>query len=148
MPALFRAAHRERAPEADVRKSQEQAKHKHAEINKAAMIECVELVKASKVTLKVVAAYLRLQLDRELEFSPAHEDYCKRNSLPVGSAVANQVARRNLNELLAMLVEFVIAEGGFSYDELDSKNRAWLEIFGINYDKVVKQNEKAARKTG
>jgi len=130
---LFKAQ-RERPADQETRKEQEKRREGEAHLQKIAILACVAQVR-KKVSLKTIAAMLRLQIDREIEFSKAHSDFLKAHSLPIGGSVAKQLARFNLNNLVALLVEFVIAEGGFSYDAV--QNRRWLEIFGVNFDKTL-----------
>jgi ParB/RepB/Spo0J family partition protein len=142
---IFKSTKHERPPDAEQRKQEEKKKQKQSESSKGVLVACIELVRKN-VSSKTIAALLRLQLDREIEFSKAHPDFCKRNGLPIGGTVAKQLGRRPLKDLVALLVEFVVAEGGFSYDELLDSNRAWLEVFGVNYDKVAKRLAKKPKR--
>ena len=60
--------------------------------------------------------------------------------------MARQVARRSLADLVALLVEFVISEGGFSYDSFDADRILWLKNFGVDHAKIQKRILKEAKK--
>jgi hypothetical protein len=80
-----------------------------------------------------------LQLDREIEFSPSHPDFLKRHGLPIGGSIARQIAHRPLKDLVVLLVEIVVAEGGYTYDSLHEENLVWLKNFGVDYAKTEKR---------
>jgi len=142
---IFKTPQRIKPPSDEKRKEEEHDREKRGAIEKAAQIACVAEVR-KHVNQKTIAGMLRLQLDREIEFSKAHSDFCKRNGLPIGSSVALQVARRSLADLVALLVEFVISEGGFSYDSIDADRILWLKNFGVDHAKIQKRILKEAKK--
>src|SRR5262249_21152347 len=67
---IFKLAQREQPLSDEKRKEQEREKDKRREINKAALVACINQVRKN-VTQKTIAAMLRLQIDREIEFSKA-----------------------------------------------------------------------------
>jgi hypothetical protein len=142
---VFKLPQRLKPPSDEKRKEEEHEREKRSEIHKAALIACIAEVRRN-VNQKTLAAMMRLQLDREIEFSKAHPDWCKRNGVPIGGSVARQVAHRTLKELVAMQVEFVVSEGGYSYDSIHEESVVWLKIFGVDHAKIQKRFLKKAQK--
>jgi ParB/RepB/Spo0J family partition protein len=135
---IFKTTKRERPKAGEERKEEEKGKEENRELNRRALFMCIDQVKKNVTTARL-ADLLRLQIDREIEFSNGNAEFFKRHGLPIGGSVANQLRRRSLGEVVSILVEFVVAEGGFSYDSLHEKNAGWLKIFGVDYDKIRKR---------
>lgn len=135
---IFKTTKRERPKAGDERKEEEKGKEEDRELNRRALFMCIDQVKKNVTTARLTDL-LRLQIDREIEFSNGNAEFFKRHGFPIGGSVANQLRRRPLGEVVSILVEFVVAEGGFSYDSLHEKNAGWLKIFGVDYEKIRKQ---------
>lgn len=119
------------------RKEQEKSKSADRDLERAILLDCVAQV-AKKFSPKCVTDLLRLVVAREILHSNAHADFFKRHHLPVTKDVSRQLKARKAPELAAMLVEFVICDGGFSY-EFEPSLAPWLEIFGISHKQTAKK---------
>jgi ParB/RepB/Spo0J family partition protein len=154
---LFKSQQNQRSKrvDSDDRKLEEKKREADSAQAKQAIEICADRVritaadwKLPPAIVKTLEAFFRLLLDRELEFSAFNENFCKRHGLPVvakGGSVLKQTRKRALPELVAMFIESVISEGGYSYSrELDALDSRWLALFGVNYAKQLKDLKKVA----
>jgi ParB-like chromosome segregation protein Spo0J len=136
---IFKAAvgQRDKPKDADTRKEEEKTKTAVAEEKKRVAIACLDEVKG-RATLKNAGDLIRLVIEREIDASKGHENFFRRHGLPIGSPVTKQIAKRPFAELAAILVEFVVCDGGYIY-EIHDAILPWLKIFGVDVKAVTKR---------
>jgi ParB/RepB/Spo0J family partition protein len=146
---IFKAQQRSEPRKTDeTRKTEEKKKSSESEHARAVLLACFAEIAAQPEAelLPKMAALVRLLIDRELESSEGevNEFFFKRHHLPIGGSVAKPIAKRPLPELVAMLVEFVVAEAGNIYD-LHENDVVWLKTFGVDYGATEKRLAKEAK---
>jgi hypothetical protein len=85
---------------------------------------------------EIIAAFLRLIIEREIDFEAPHADLLQKHHLPVGSPVGKQIAQWDVARLVTFLVELFVTEGGYQVD-VHADDQKWLRtIFGVDYGRL------------
>lgn len=114
-----------------------------------AVLEAVvnEIQKRKIDASATVLNFLRFLVDREISATKPTADFLKRYHLPVGGSAMNQL-KRPASELIAIMVDLIISEGGYLTD-LHVDDAKWLKsILEIDCKAIEKQVTEELRKPG
>lgn len=137
---VFKAPARDKpAPETE-RKVEEKKKAVDRENDQAVLEAIVAEIQKRKIETSATALnFLRFLVDREITATKPTPDFLKRYHLPVGGSVMNQLKGRPAPELIAIMVDLIISEGGYVTD-LHAEDSKWLKaILDIDCKAIAKQ---------
>lgn len=137
---VFKTAQRDKPKPEETRRQEEKVKERDRETDQAVLLEITGEIQKRKIeTSATMLAFLRFLVDREISAINPTADFAKRYHLPVGGSVINQLAKRPAGELIALMVDLIISEGGYCTDVHDD-DKKWLKsIFQIDHKAIEKR---------
>jgi hypothetical protein len=138
---VFKTAQREQPKPETTRKEEEKKKENDRAHDQAVLEAIVGELKGHKriSATAMVEDFLAFLADREISATKPTAEFLQRYHLPVGGSAITQLNKWDASQLVALLVDLIVSEGGYCTD-VHEEDAKWLKsIFDVDHKAVRKR---------